>query len=146
MEKILPRYEVCISQTTVEEINNTIETELRKKLKKLIEKFKILEMNAKIRELAKAYVGEGVFPEKYIDDSLHVAIASFYRIPYLISWNFEHLVKVKTRKLVNLVNVLKGFKEIEIVSPPELQGQQWKEWNILIIQRLPSGCMYLRMF
>lgn len=119
-KEILPRYEACISQTTVEEINNTKETELRKKLKELIEKFKILEMNAKIKELAKAYVGEGVFPEKYIDDSLHVAIASFYKIPYLISWNFEHLVKVKTRKLVNSVNVLKGFNEIEIVSPPEL--------------------------
>ncbi len=119
-KEILPMYEACISQTTVEEINNTKEIELRKKLKKLVEKFKVFEMNAKIKKLAKAYVGEGVFPEKYIDDSLHVAIASFYKIPYLISWNFEHLVKVKTRKLVNSVNVLKGFNEIEIVSPQEL--------------------------
>jgi predicted nucleic acid-binding protein len=30
------------------------------------------------------------------------------------------MVKVKTRRLVRLVNALKAFKEIEIVSPPEL--------------------------
>jgi hypothetical protein len=45
---------------------------------------------------------------------------STHEISYVVSWNFEHLVKVKTRKSVNLVNILEGFKEIEIVSPQEL--------------------------
>jgi hypothetical protein len=47
-------------------------------------------------------------------------VASFHEISYVVSWNFEHLVKVKTRKSVNLVNVLEGYREIEIVSPQEL--------------------------
>lgn len=55
-----------------------------------------------------------------MDDALHVAIASFNEINYLISWNFEHIVKVKTRKLVNFVNVINGYREIEIISPQEL--------------------------
>ena len=29
-------------------------------------------------------------------------------------------VKVKTRKTVNLVNIIEGYKEIEIISPQEL--------------------------
>lgn len=119
-EETLPWYRVCISETTVEEIESTKEIALRKKFKKLIKKFRVLKIDAKIRELAEVYVEERVFPEKYIDDSLHVACASFYEVPYLVSWNFEHLVKVKTRKMVNSVNVLKGFKEIEIISPQEL--------------------------
>ncbi len=119
-QETLPLYQVCISEITVEEIDDTKETVLRRRLKRLIEKFRVLKVNAKIREVADIYVQEGVFPGKYIDDSLHVAVVSFYEIPYLISWNFEHLVKVKTRKLVNSVNVSKGLKEIEIVSPQEL--------------------------
>lgn len=119
-KKTLLGYQVCISETTVEEIDNTKQAALRKKLKRLIKSFKVLNVNAKIKDLAKVYVEERVFPEKYIDDSLHAAVASFYEIPYLISWNFQHLVKVRTRKLVKSVNILKGLKEIEIISPQEL--------------------------
>lgn len=88
----------CISEITVEEIDSTKEESLRKKLKGLIGKFKVLKINEKIKDLAEIYIEEGVFPKKYLDDSLYVAAASFYEIPYLVSWNFEHLVKVKTRK------------------------------------------------
>jgi hypothetical protein len=37
-----------------------------------------------------------------------------------VSWNFNHLVKAKTRKLLNSVNILEGFNPVEIISPPEL--------------------------
>ena len=77
-------------------------------------------VNKKVRDLANAYINHGVFQEKYIDDALHVAIATYHDISYVVSWNFEHLVKVKTRKTVNLVNILEGYKEIEIISPQEL--------------------------
>ena len=35
-------------------------------------------------------------------------------------WNFSHLVKVRTRREVNLVNALEGYGPVEIVAPPEL--------------------------
>lgn len=117
---VLPDYRIHISEITVEELEDTKDESLRRKLTKLIKGFKILKTNGKIRDLARAYIGKEVFSEKYIDDALHVAIASFYEISYVVSWNFEHLVKVKTRKLVNLVNMLEGFREIEIISPQEL--------------------------
>ena len=113
-------YQVYISEITMEELENTKDKILKRNLRKLVEDFEILKINPKIRDLARVYVEHKVFPERYIEDALHVAIASFYQISYLVSWNFEHLVKVKTRRLVKLVNILKGLREIEIVSPPEL--------------------------
>ena len=80
----------------------------------------MLKIKKVIRDLAEAYIEKEIFPEKYIDDAFHVAMASYYEISYLVSWNYEHLVKVKTRRLVNSVNILEGFREIEIVSPLEL--------------------------
>ena len=117
---VLPNYKVYISEVTVKELEDTKDETLRRKFKTLIRSFKVLRANRKIRDLANAYIQRGVFPEKYVDDALHVAVASFYGISYVVSGNFEHLVKVKTRKSVNLVNILEGYREIEIVSPQEL--------------------------
>lgn len=119
-ENVLPNYKAYISEITVKELEDTKDETLRRKFKGLIKSFKVLKANKKIRDLANAYIERGVFPEKYVDDALHVAVASFYGISYVVSWNFEHLVKVKTRKSVNLVNILEGYREIEIVSPQEL--------------------------
>ena len=119
-KNVLPNYQVYVSVITIEELDNTKDDTLRMKLKKLIRDFESLKINNTIEDLAKAYIDNNIFSEKYIDDARHVAIASFYEVNYLISWNFEHLVKVKTRKLVNSVNILKGFGEIEIISPQEL--------------------------
>lgn len=119
-EEILPNYQVYISEITVEELADTKDEILRKNLNKLIQHSKVLKINPKIRDLARTYIERNVFSERYMDDALHVAVASFYEISYLVSWNFEHLVKVKTKRLVKLVNVLEGFREVEIVSPPEL--------------------------
>lgn len=39
---------------------------------------------------------------------------------YLLSWNFKHLVRLKTRDIVRMVNTLKGLKNLEIITPAEL--------------------------
>ncbi|KPK99602.1 MAG: hypothetical protein AMJ91_07185 [candidate division Zixibacteria bacterium SM23_73_3] len=119
-KEILPNYQVYISEITVEELGDTKDEILRKNLNKLIQHLKVLKINPKIKDLAKTYIERKVFSERYVDDALHVAVASFYEISYLVSWNFEHLVKVRTRRLVKLVNMLEGFREVEIVSPQEL--------------------------
>ena len=119
-KEVLPHYKTYVSEITVQELEDTKEEGLRRKLREFIKDFKVLKEKKAIRALARAYVEKEIFPEKYIDDALHVAMVSYYEISYLVSWNYQHLVKVKTRRLVNAVNILEGFKEIEIVSPLEL--------------------------
>jgi predicted nucleic acid-binding protein len=119
-KEILPHYKTYVSEVTVNELEDTKDENLRRRFRKLIKGFKVLKIKKTIRDLARAYIEKEIFPEKYIDDALHVAMASYYEVSYLVSWNYEHLVKVKTRRLVNSVNILEGFKDIEIVSPLEL--------------------------
>jgi predicted nucleic acid-binding protein len=116
----LRNYRPCLSEITLEELEATKDPRLRRNFMKLIKGIRVLKVNQKVRDLATTYVKRGIFPEKYIDDAVHVAAASFYEVSYLVSWNFEHLVRVRTRKLVNSVNVSEGFEEIEIISPQEL--------------------------
>lgn len=119
MWPLLESYQVFISRKVLEELS-AASMPLREKLLNTVSKFTVLEITAEAEALAKDYVSNGIFPEKYSDDALHVALASTNGIGYLLSWNFTHLVKVKTRKLVSLVNTLKEYSTVEIIAPPEL--------------------------
>ena len=70
--------------------------------------------------LSREYLDANIFTERYDVDARHVAIATSAGADFVVSWNFRHLVRVKTRREVNLVNALKGFRSIEIVAPSEL--------------------------
>ena len=70
--------------------------------------------------LTQIYIDEGLIPEKYENDALLIALTSVYSLDILVSWNFKHLVKRKTRIGVNLINLKNSYKTIEILAPPEL--------------------------
>ena len=80
----------------------------------------LLEINIEAEELAERYVKEGIIPPRYRSDALHIAMAVINGIGAIISWNFEHIVKLKTRIMVNGINRLLGYHEIEICSPEEV--------------------------
>jgi len=103
----------------VEELQHATSS-LYDKMFKAVETFSVLTITDEASVLAQKYVEQGIFPEKYYDDALHVAIASVNDINVLLSWNFTHLVKLKTRRMVSLVNSLDDYLPVEIISPPEL--------------------------
>lgn len=119
-ENIIPKYRVFISEITIEELQSTKDTVLKAKFLKLVSPFKIFKMNQRVEELAKTYIEHDIMPAKYIYDAYYAAIATYHNINFLVSWNFDHLVKARTRKLLSSVNILEGFNPIEIISPQEL--------------------------
>jgi len=71
-----------------------------------------------IRELVQEYIASRAVA--VVEDALHIAIASAYGMDILASWNFKHIVNLKTKRRVNAVNVLKGYRELEMADPPML--------------------------
>jgi len=61
-----------------------------------------------------------IIPEKYRADALHIAFATFYEMDVLVSYNLRHIVKLKTRRLVNYINLLEGYRNLEIGTPEEV--------------------------
>jgi hypothetical protein len=102
------------------EIYGTPDAEKRLNMENLVKGFCLLKPDNESDMLAQEYILRGVFSDKYVSDANHVAIAVVNEINFLVSWNFRHLVKVNTRREVNLVNALKGYGQIEIIAPPEL--------------------------
>lgn len=80
----------------------------------------VLSVDEEIDRLADKYIAEGIIPAVYRDDALHIALASVKGLDILVSWNFKHLVKHKTRVEVTGVNTLLGYKAIDICTPWEV--------------------------
>src|SRR3990172_1520614 len=110
-----------ISDEVIREISRASEPR-RSQLEGLIRKISplLLGIDLETEELAERYIKEGIIPEKYRSDALHIAVAVINGIDVIVSWNFEHIVKLKTRVMVDGVNKLLGYHEIEICSPEEV--------------------------
>ena len=113
-------FEIFISELVLAEIDDLKDEDIKKEFRKEALKYNILQINEKIQILAKKYVKKGAIPEKYSEDSLHIAIATLNKMDYLLSWNFRHIVRIKTRKIINDVNSELGYPELKIVTPAEL--------------------------
>lgn len=112
---------IYISNEVVREISRADEPR-RSQLERLIREANplLLEVDIEAEELAERYIKEGIIPARYRSDALHIAVAVINGIEAIISWNYEHIVKLKTRIMVNGVNRLLGYHEIEICSPEEV--------------------------
>ena len=113
-------FDVFISEIVLAEIEGIKTEELKKKVRKRVMNYKILKINEETRRLASEYIKNNAIPEGYSEDALHIAISTLNNIDYLLSWNFRHIVKVKTRKIINMVNLSQHYPELKIIAPAEL--------------------------
>jgi len=64
-------------------------------------------------------------PEKCPEDAAHIAIAAFYNIDYIVTWNFKHInnpfMKKKIRKIIEEA----GYICPILCSPEELIGEEY---------------------
>lgn len=109
-----------ISEITVAELNLTPNSELRNKMTKLVDGIPVLKIGNEDQELSNDYLNHEAIPEKYSEDALHIACAVLNDMDYLVSWNFKHIVKIRTKNIVKMVNTIRKLTDINIITPAEL--------------------------
>ena len=80
----------------------------------------VLTLTDEADRLADVYVAEGIIPQRYRTDGLHIALATANDLDIIISMNFQHIVKRKTILATGKINNLNGYHAIEIYSPMEV--------------------------
>jgi hypothetical protein len=113
-------YRVFVSELVREEIAATSDSALRARLLGTVAPFEELPVSDESVSLAREYVTRGIIPAGHLLDDMHLAVATVNAMGILVGWNFEHIVKLRTRREVNAVNVLLGYDELEIVEPAML--------------------------
>ncbi len=73
-----------------------------------------------VRALAHAYISAGVLTRKRRSDAFHVAAASAAGADLVVSWNFKHLVNYGRIRKFNAVNLMNGYRPLDIRSPKEV--------------------------
>jgi predicted nucleic acid-binding protein len=121
-EHELPEYRAVISPLVVRELERVPEPH-RTGYLRLAAQLEQVELTDEVAILAEGYIARGIFHRKYIADALHVAVASFHKIDYLVTWNFGHLANVRRQARVRLFNTAAGFFVPMIVTPEFLVSE-----------------------
>jgi len=114
-------YECYISDVVLAEVEKA-EEEIKNRLKSLIVEYelKVLRVDEEVIALFEKYVEANIIPAKYENDILHIAVSVVNELDVILSWNFEHIVKLKTKNEVNGINLLLGYRQIQIATPMEV--------------------------
>ncbi|MCL2061843.1 MAG: hypothetical protein FWH03_04370 [Firmicutes bacterium] len=115
------KYEAYTSTYVFDELDRAPEPK-RSKMLELIADFNVITLipDAETLLLAQHYTNSGIIPERFRTDALHIAIASVKDLDLIVSMNFGHIVKRKTKVAVESINLSNGYRRIEILSPMEV--------------------------
>ena len=89
-------------------------------MKQTISGYDVLVLTDSAISLANEYIRYGAVPESNSEDAYHIAIAVENRVDFILSWNFKRIVRRRTRDIVKMVNTLRAYGPVEIVTPAEL--------------------------
>jgi len=113
-------YTLVVSSLTVQELA-AAPGQVRRHLAVVPEEqIETLTLSAEARELAEAYISEGVIGASMRVDAQHIAIAALARVDVLVSWNFRHIVNLHRIRGYNSVNLRRGYPTLEIRAPREV--------------------------
>ena len=115
------KYEVYLSTVTLEEIEDCPEPK-RSQLLDYLEQinYTLVQINNNVAEIAEQIIEMGILTKKSYDDCQHSGSAIISECDCIISWNFKHIVNIKTIRGIRAITNLKGHKPIEILNPSVL--------------------------
>ena len=116
MEHELLEYEAFTSILVQRELERLDEPH-RSSYLNLIKFIPRLELTDEAAILADGYISRGIFHRRFMADALHVALASYHKIDYLVTWNFGHIANVRKQARIKMFNAAAGFFAPTIVTP-----------------------------
>jgi predicted nucleic acid-binding protein len=114
-------YEVSLSTVTLHEIDNCSEPK-KSNLWNLLNQieYETYSVTEAALDVAHQIIDMGILTQKSFDDCQHIGVAVVNNCDCIISWNFKHIVNIKTIRGVRAITNLQGYKTIEIWSPSVL--------------------------
>ncbi len=82
----------------------------------------LVEIVVEIEEIVEAYIRHKVMPNDPVGDAMHLALASFHKCDFLLTWNCRHLANANKFGHIRRVNTLLGLYVPVLVTPLELLG------------------------
>ena len=93
-----------------------------KKEKKMhfLKELEYLDINDSIEEIVEVYISNYLMPNDAVGDAMHLAVASFYKMDFLLTWNCNHLANANKKKHIRRINERLRISTPEIITPLEI--------------------------
>jgi len=90
---------------------------------KLLKNLEVLEITEAVAEIVEAYIAHQLMPADPFGDALHLALASYHRCDFLVTWNCRHLANANKFGHIRRINGILGLYVPMLVTPLELLGE-----------------------
>ena len=91
--------------------------------------YNIIETDEETVNLAEKFIDFGFLKRKSYDDCRHIAAAILTGCDFIISWNFKHIVNVKTIRGIKAILTYEGYKDLMIYPPSALLGEEEDDYE-----------------
>jgi hypothetical protein len=81
---------------------------------------KMLPRNDEVDRLAQVYLPKKVIPPSCLDDARHIAATTVNGLDFIVSLNFQHIVREWTINKVAQINADEGYRQIGLFKPQEV--------------------------
>ncbi len=112
-------YEVVTGTPVIEELEKGNHPSKELTLE-LIADLPILPVDIFIDDIVKEYISHYLMPRNPLGDALHLALASYHRCHFLLTWNCTHLANANKFEHIRHVNNLLGLSVPILTTPAEL--------------------------
>jgi len=109
------------SAYVLEELDKASEPK-RSEMINIVSKYKItiLEIDQRAYDLSEIYIEMGIIPLKYRIDGIHIAMAAIHNMDCIVSLNFHHINKLKTKMATEIIHRMNGYNNPFICTPMEV--------------------------
>jgi len=115
------RYDLVTSPAVLDELAGGPRERTAERLA-LVRDLPLLSIVSAITEIAQAYIRHKVMPIDPAGDALHLALASYHKCDFLVTWNCQHLANANKFGHIRRVNTMLGLFVPAPVTPLELLG------------------------
>lgn len=78
-------------------------------------------------EIVEAYIAHRLMPRDPLGDALHLALASFHKSDFLLTWNCQHLANANKFAHIRRLHAVLGLHVPALVTPLELMDDSADE-------------------
>ena len=118
-DKHSKEYQLVTSEPVLEELRGGIYPN-KSQVLALVENIPLVPIEEGIIEVVDAYILHKAMPKDPTGDALHLALASYHKCDFLLTWNCNHLANANKFSHIRSVNALLGLFTPSIVTPLEL--------------------------
>lgn len=112
-------HERCTSEAVIAELVSAPRPKARRMLR-ILDGLRLLTIGPEVESIAAYYIANRLMPREMQGDAYHLAIASFHRCDYLLTWNLKHLANARKVEHIRVLNQRRQLFVPTICTPYNL--------------------------